>query len=62
MNWEKWFFVFTQWMFILSVIWLTIGLVIIGSINWIVLPLVPFAGLIATGWWYELIKKRVIEG
>lgn len=50
MNWKKGFCVFTQWMFIISICWFTVGLVIIGSVHWWILVTVPVVGLVALGY------------
>jgi 4-hydroxybenzoate polyprenyltransferase len=57
LGWQKGLFYVTQWMFIISVIWFTIGLVIVGSDYWYILPLVPLLGIIAVGYILELKIK-----
>ena len=61
MNWKIKLFMFTQWMFVVSIFWFTSGLLIISLTYWWVLITVPIAGLCAIGYWYDLIKKKNID-
>ena len=63
MNWETKVYLFTQWMFFISMIWFTIGLIIIGSKYWFILVIVPLVAIITIGYWYDFrLKNKLVEG
>jgi hypothetical protein len=59
MQWQTKVYLFTQWIFILSIVWFTIGLIIVSSTNWWILISVPFAGLVAIGYWIDYKDNKL---
>jgi len=51
-------YVLTQWVFVLSMIWFTIGLLIISVEYMWILPIVPLVGLVTVGYINEIRKVK----
>jgi len=57
MKWKIGLYLFSQWLFLISVLWFSIGLIIVGSKDWWLLCAVPLLGLTAIGYTHELKQK-----
>lgn len=61
MNWKTKIYLFTQWLFIISVMWFLFGVIILSVYEWWCIVMIPFIGMFAVGLWLE-IKKDIVKG